>query len=162
MGCKRFWSFYNLEFYRILTDKTSAGGSHSSSASVKYSIFSQYDVCHINTCSTSGFSHGMTLPFPTCSFCHVISSFFCFVQGFLNQHCGELVSVCEAYLASIILSEKGTQNLNEKLMVRTKPCCLFLLTPTLAGYTVQVNSQLLVHTSFCSWINIILKHVCFF
>ncbi|XP_041803855.1 condensin-2 complex subunit D3 [Chelmon rostratus] len=39
-------------------------------------------------------------------------------QGFLNQHCGELVSVCEAYLASIILSEKGTQNLNEKLMIK--------------------------------------------
>ncbi|KAI3363176.1 hypothetical protein L3Q82_011545, partial [Scortum barcoo] len=39
-------------------------------------------------------------------------------QAFLNQHCGELVSVCEAYLAGIILSEKGTQNLNEELMVK--------------------------------------------
>ncbi|MEQ2288047.1 hypothetical protein AMECASPLE_018971 [Ameca splendens] len=40
-------------------------------------------------------------------------------QAFLNQHCGELVSVCEAYLTSIILTENGTQNLNEDLMVRT-------------------------------------------
>ncbi|XP_044070420.1 condensin-2 complex subunit D3 [Siniperca chuatsi] len=39
-------------------------------------------------------------------------------QAFLNQHCGELVSVCEAYLAGIILSEKGAQNLNEELMVK--------------------------------------------
>ncbi|KAJ4948743.1 hypothetical protein JOQ06_020266 [Pogonophryne albipinna] len=39
-------------------------------------------------------------------------------QAFLNQHCGELVSVCEAYLAPIILSEKGAQNLNEELMVK--------------------------------------------
>ncbi|KAK5908137.1 hypothetical protein CgunFtcFv8_016218 [Champsocephalus gunnari] len=39
-------------------------------------------------------------------------------QAFLNQHCGELVSVCEAHLAPIILSEKGTQNLNEELMVK--------------------------------------------
>ncbi|KAM4730294.1 condensin-2 complex subunit D3 [Anableps anableps] len=39
-------------------------------------------------------------------------------QAFLNQHCGELVSVCEAYLASIILSENGTQNLNEDLMIK--------------------------------------------
>ncbi|XP_074503106.1 condensin-2 complex subunit D3 [Sebastes fasciatus] len=38
-------------------------------------------------------------------------------QAFLNQHCGELVSVCEAYLAGIILSETGAQNLNEELMV---------------------------------------------
>lgn len=39
----------------------------------------------------------------------------------MNQHCGELVSICEAYLAPIILTEKGAQNLNEDLMVRTKP-----------------------------------------
>ncbi|XP_040906250.1 condensin-2 complex subunit D3 isoform X2 [Toxotes jaculatrix] len=39
-------------------------------------------------------------------------------QAFLNQHCGELVSVCEAYLAAIILSENGSQNLNEELMVK--------------------------------------------
>ncbi|KAK2823917.1 hypothetical protein Q5P01_021092 [Channa striata] len=39
-------------------------------------------------------------------------------QAFLNQHCGELVSICEAYLASVILSEKGSQNLNEELMVK--------------------------------------------
>lgn len=45
---------------------------------------------------------------------------FGFLQAFLNQHCGELVSVCEAYLAGIILSETGAQNLNEELMVRSK------------------------------------------
>ncbi|XP_060896813.1 condensin-2 complex subunit D3 [Labrus mixtus] len=39
-------------------------------------------------------------------------------QAFLNQHCGELVSVCEAYLAAIILSEKGNENLNEELMIK--------------------------------------------
>ncbi|XP_074532674.1 condensin-2 complex subunit D3 isoform X2 [Halichoeres trimaculatus] len=39
-------------------------------------------------------------------------------QAFLNQHCGELVSVSEAYLASIILKGKGTQNLNEELMIK--------------------------------------------
>ncbi|KAM6922519.1 condensin-2 complex subunit D3 [Lycodopsis pacificus] len=38
--------------------------------------------------------------------------------AFLNQHCGEVVSVCEAYLAGIILREKGAQNLNEELMVK--------------------------------------------
>lgn len=37
----------------------------------------------------------------------------------MNQHCGELVSVSEAYLAGVILRENGTQNLNEELMVRT-------------------------------------------
>ncbi|XP_041646222.1 condensin-2 complex subunit D3 isoform X2 [Cheilinus undulatus] len=39
-------------------------------------------------------------------------------QAFLNQHCGELVSVCESYLAGIILSEHGSQNLNEDLMIK--------------------------------------------
>ncbi|XP_017277136.1 condensin-2 complex subunit D3 isoform X2 [Kryptolebias marmoratus] len=39
-------------------------------------------------------------------------------QAFMNQHCGELVSVSEAYLASIILRENGTQNLNEELMIK--------------------------------------------
>ncbi|XP_062286238.1 condensin-2 complex subunit D3 isoform X2 [Scomber scombrus] len=39
-------------------------------------------------------------------------------QAFLNQHCGELVSVCEAYLSSIMLSENGAENLNEELMVK--------------------------------------------
>uniref|UniRef100_A0A671W326 Non-SMC condensin II complex, subunit D3 n=1 Tax=Sparus aurata TaxID=8175 RepID=A0A671W326_SPAAU len=65
----------------------------------------------------------------TCSFRHVIPDLFCFVQAFLNQHCGELVSVCEAYLASIILSEKGAENLNEELMVRTKPFAGFSFLP---------------------------------
>uniref|UniRef100_A0A7N8Y2B7 Non-SMC condensin II complex, subunit D3 n=1 Tax=Mastacembelus armatus TaxID=205130 RepID=A0A7N8Y2B7_9TELE len=39
-------------------------------------------------------------------------------QAFLNQHCGEMVSLCEAYLTSTILSEKGPQNFNEQLMVK--------------------------------------------
>lgn len=46
---------------------------------------------------------------------------FFFIQDFLNTHCGELVSVCEAHLACILLSENGTQNLNEDLMVRIFP-----------------------------------------
>ncbi|KAM9848224.1 condensin-2 complex subunit D3 [Aulostomus maculatus] len=39
-------------------------------------------------------------------------------QEFLNHHCGELVSVCEAYISGIILSESGAQNLNEDLMIK--------------------------------------------
>ncbi|KAF7667854.1 hypothetical protein LDENG_00040740 [Lucifuga dentata] len=39
-------------------------------------------------------------------------------QAFLNQHCGELLSICEVYLSSIILTENGAQNLDEKLMVK--------------------------------------------
>ncbi|KAM3865358.1 condensin-2 complex subunit D3 [Diretmus argenteus] len=39
-------------------------------------------------------------------------------QAFMNQHCGELLSVCEAYLSGIILSENGAENLNEQLMVK--------------------------------------------
>ncbi|KAM7408019.1 hypothetical protein PAMA_001936 [Pampus argenteus] len=39
-------------------------------------------------------------------------------QSFLNQHCGELVSFCETYLAGIMLSENGAQDLNEELMVK--------------------------------------------
>lgn len=49
---------------------------------------------------------------------HVIS--FVFLQAFLNKHCGELVSVSEAHLTSIILSENGTKDLNEELMVRAR------------------------------------------
>lgn len=48
-----------------------------------------------------------------------VTGFSRFIQDFLNTHCGELVSVCEAYLANILLSANGTQNLNEDLMVRT-------------------------------------------
>uniref|UniRef100_A0A669F977 Non-SMC condensin II complex, subunit D3 n=1 Tax=Oreochromis niloticus TaxID=8128 RepID=A0A669F977_ORENI len=39
-------------------------------------------------------------------------------QAFLNQRCGELVSACESYLASIILTDNGAQNLDEELMVK--------------------------------------------
>ncbi|KAG7483568.1 hypothetical protein MATL_G00039750 [Megalops atlanticus] len=39
-------------------------------------------------------------------------------QNFLNQHCGEVVSICESYLSSIILSEDGLQNFNEDLVVK--------------------------------------------
>uniref|UniRef100_A0A4W6DN91 Non-SMC condensin II complex, subunit D3 n=1 Tax=Lates calcarifer TaxID=8187 RepID=A0A4W6DN91_LATCA len=46
-------------------------------------------------------------------------------QAFLNQHCGELVSVCESYLAAIILSEEEAQNINEELMVNINPLLAF-------------------------------------
>lgn len=39
------------------------------------------------------------------------------LQAFLNQHCGELVSICEAYLSAVILNENGAQDLDEELMV---------------------------------------------
>ncbi|XP_030581686.1 condensin-2 complex subunit D3 isoform X2 [Archocentrus centrarchus] len=39
-------------------------------------------------------------------------------QAFLNQHCGELVLMCESYLASIILTENRAQDLDEELMVK--------------------------------------------
>ncbi|KAJ7996928.1 hypothetical protein DPEC_G00223600 [Dallia pectoralis] len=39
-------------------------------------------------------------------------------QKFLNQHCGELVSLCESYLSGVILTEHGAQNLNEDLVVK--------------------------------------------
>ncbi|KAJ8275937.1 hypothetical protein COCON_G00076890 [Conger conger] len=39
-------------------------------------------------------------------------------QSFLNQHCGELVSVCEAYLSSIMLSQDGALNFNQDLVVK--------------------------------------------
>ncbi|XP_077437958.1 condensin-2 complex subunit D3 [Vanacampus margaritifer] len=44
-------------------------------------------------------------------------------QVFLNHHCGELVSLCEIYLAGIILKENGTQNINEELMVKHLHTC---------------------------------------
>ncbi|KAJ8347580.1 hypothetical protein SKAU_G00261690 [Synaphobranchus kaupii] len=37
---------------------------------------------------------------------------------FLNQHCGELVSMCESYLSSIMLSQDGALNFNEELVVK--------------------------------------------
>ncbi|KAM8860215.1 condensin-2 complex subunit D3 isoform 1-T3 [Spinachia spinachia] len=39
-------------------------------------------------------------------------------QAFLTLHCGELMSVCEAYLAGVLLREKGAKNLNEELTVK--------------------------------------------
>ncbi|XP_048839839.1 condensin-2 complex subunit D3 isoform X1 [Brienomyrus brachyistius] len=39
-------------------------------------------------------------------------------QRMLNKHCGELVSICESYLSSVILNEDGLQNFNEDLVVR--------------------------------------------
>ena len=70
----------------------------------------------------------------------MIADLFCFVQAFLNQHCGELVSVCEAYLASIILSERGAENLNEELMVRTKTFAGFSFLPQHFLYHAGSNS----------------------
>lgn len=42
----------------------------------------------------------------------------CLLKSFLNQFCGELVSVCEEYLSTILLNERGAENLNEDLLVR--------------------------------------------
>ncbi|XP_072557992.1 condensin-2 complex subunit D3-L-like isoform X1 [Paramormyrops kingsleyae] len=39
-------------------------------------------------------------------------------QRVLNKHCGELVSICESYLSSVILSEDGLQNFSEDLVVK--------------------------------------------
>ncbi|XP_010892297.2 condensin-2 complex subunit D3 isoform X3 [Esox lucius] len=39
-------------------------------------------------------------------------------QKFLNEHCGELVSLCEVYLSGVILNENGAENLNEDLVVK--------------------------------------------
>uniref|UniRef100_A0AAY4AAJ2 Condensin complex subunit 1 C-terminal domain-containing protein n=1 Tax=Denticeps clupeoides TaxID=299321 RepID=A0AAY4AAJ2_9TELE len=36
----------------------------------------------------------------------------------LNKHCGELVSICESYLSSVILNERGAENLNEDMVVK--------------------------------------------
>ncbi|XP_067259126.1 condensin-2 complex subunit D3 [Chanodichthys erythropterus] len=38
--------------------------------------------------------------------------------GFLDRFCGELVSVCESYLSSVILQEKGAIDINEDLLVK--------------------------------------------
>lgn len=42
----------------------------------------------------------------------------CLLKSFLNKFCGELVSACEEYLSTILLNERGTENLNEDLLVR--------------------------------------------
>ncbi|XP_022537482.2 condensin-2 complex subunit D3 [Astyanax mexicanus] len=39
-------------------------------------------------------------------------------MAFLNQYCGELVSLCEEYLSGILLNERGAENLNEELLVK--------------------------------------------
>ncbi|XP_053474967.1 condensin-2 complex subunit D3 [Ictalurus furcatus] len=39
-------------------------------------------------------------------------------MSFLNQFCGELVSVCEEYLSTVLLNEGGAENLNEDLLVK--------------------------------------------
>uniref|UniRef100_A0A4W4G7Q2 Condensin-2 complex subunit D3 n=1 Tax=Electrophorus electricus TaxID=8005 RepID=A0A4W4G7Q2_ELEEL len=50
-----------------------------------------------------------------------VDAIFCLGQSansFLNEFCGELVSVCEDYLSGVLLSEKGAENLNEELLVK--------------------------------------------
>ncbi|XP_065110750.1 condensin-2 complex subunit D3 isoform X2 [Paramisgurnus dabryanus] len=37
---------------------------------------------------------------------------------FLDRFCGELVSICEAYLSSVILNENGAENINVDLLVK--------------------------------------------
>ncbi|MCJ8749257.1 hypothetical protein PDJAM_G00174220 [Pangasius djambal] len=39
-------------------------------------------------------------------------------MSFLKQFCGELVSVCEEYLSTVLLNERGAENLNEDLLVK--------------------------------------------
>ncbi|KAF4071642.1 hypothetical protein AMELA_G00275640 [Ameiurus melas] len=39
-------------------------------------------------------------------------------MSFLNQFCGELVSVCEENLSTVLLNERGAENLNEDLLVK--------------------------------------------
>ncbi|KAF7686726.1 condensin-2 complex subunit D3 [Silurus meridionalis] len=39
-------------------------------------------------------------------------------MSFLNKYCGELVSVCEEYLSTVLLNERGAENLNEDLLVK--------------------------------------------
>ncbi|KPP77751.1 condensin-2 complex subunit D3-like [Scleropages formosus] len=41
-----------------------------------------------------------------------------FTQRSLNKYCGELVSISESFLSSVILSEDGQQNFNEDLVVK--------------------------------------------
>ncbi|XP_060720583.1 condensin-2 complex subunit D3 [Tachysurus vachellii] len=38
--------------------------------------------------------------------------------SFLNQFCGELVSVCEEHLSTVLLNERGAENLNQDLLVK--------------------------------------------
>lgn len=40
------------------------------------------------------------------------------LKSFLSQFCGELVSVCEEYLSTVLLNERGAENLNQDLLVR--------------------------------------------
>uniref|UniRef100_A0AAR2KRM9 Condensin-2 complex subunit D3 n=1 Tax=Pygocentrus nattereri TaxID=42514 RepID=A0AAR2KRM9_PYGNA len=39
-------------------------------------------------------------------------------MAFLNQFCGELVSLCEEYLSGVLLNERGAENLNEELLAK--------------------------------------------
>ncbi|KAF6727077.1 Condensin-2 complex subunit D3 [Oryzias melastigma] len=39
-------------------------------------------------------------------------------QAFLDEHCGELLSICEAYLSAVILNENGAQDFDEELMIK--------------------------------------------
>ncbi|KAM9449550.1 condensin-2 complex subunit D3 [Clarias gariepinus] len=67
---------------------------------------------------------GFTLPLEVIS--AGVDALFCLGQSdnikdtmsFLNQFCGELVCVCEAYLSTVLLNERGAENLNEDLLVK--------------------------------------------
>lgn len=67
------------------------------------------------------------------------------LQTFLNQHCGELVSVCEAYLSGVILNENGAQNLNEDLVVRE----MNILTESLIDRSFEYYCKASVNWIFC-------------
>ncbi|XP_062864703.1 condensin-2 complex subunit D3 [Trichomycterus rosablanca] len=67
---------------------------------------------------------GFTLPLEVTNAC--VDALFRFgrsenvkdTMSFLDQYCGELVSVCESYLSSVLLKEEGVANLNEDLLIK--------------------------------------------
>ncbi|XP_072526463.1 condensin-2 complex subunit D3 [Salminus brasiliensis] len=71
-----------------------------------------------------GWLKGFNLPLEVIS--SSVDALFCLGQSentkntmaFLNQYCGELVSLCEEYLSGILLNERGAENLNEELLVK--------------------------------------------
>ncbi|KAI4878686.1 hypothetical protein NFI96_030339 [Prochilodus magdalenae] len=71
-----------------------------------------------------GWLKGFSMPLEVIS--SSVEALFCLGQSqdtkdtvaFLNQFCGELVSLCEEYLSSVLLSERGAENLNEELLVK--------------------------------------------
>ncbi|XP_066516034.1 condensin-2 complex subunit D3 isoform X2 [Hoplias malabaricus] len=71
-----------------------------------------------------GWLKGFNLPLEVIS--SSVDTLFCLGQSentkdtvtFLNQFCGELVSLCEEYLSSILLNARGAEQLNEELLIK--------------------------------------------